>query len=347
MQVFGLPSSYYPQRPGGVASSRSEDPGYRSGEKTRRRSAMAASHGRWAQPAIARRARSVRRAPISIAGEGGNASKGARAASRRACASPSAHPVSSRRSSACATISPCGAAPSSARSCASEGFAVSDATVGRIIAQPRRPRRRFEPVPALRRRPYARRWTAKRRFARRLPRDLAGQRARRPRPARHRLRQSRRPTKAIKHFTAYDPIAKWTVGKAFNRATASPAAIFLDKIVADMPFPGEGHPGRRRQRVHGRVRGRLRGQGRRALRPARREVAANERRGRTLQRRLAIRVLRHLRPARRSVEALNPILDSFQHLYNHHRPDGALGGRTPSHYLAQRTANDTHPSHMS
>ncbi|MBV8317465.1 MAG: hypothetical protein JOZ53_21205, partial [Planctomycetaceae bacterium] len=37
------------------------------------------------------------------------------------------------------------------------------------------------------------------------------------------------PTKAIKHFTAYDPVAKWTVGKAFNRATAKAAASFLDK----------------------------------------------------------------------------------------------------------------------
>ena len=45
------------------------------------------------------------------------------------------------------------------------------------------------------------------------------------------------PTKAIKHFTAYDPIAKWTVAKAFNRATAQAAASFLDKVTADMPFP--------------------------------------------------------------------------------------------------------------
>jgi len=38
--------SYYPKRPGGVASSRSEDPKYRSGEKTRRRRALAQSHER-------------------------------------------------------------------------------------------------------------------------------------------------------------------------------------------------------------------------------------------------------------------------------------------------------------
>ena len=61
-------------------------------------------------------------------------------------------------------------------------------------------------------------------------------------------------------------------------------------------LPGEGHPGRRRKRVHGRVRGRLPRQGPRSLRSAAPQ-AANERRRRTLQRRMAIRVLRNLRPA--------------------------------------------------
>ncbi|MBM3491808.1 MAG: transposase, partial [Alphaproteobacteria bacterium] len=26
--------------------------------------------------------------------------------------------------------------------------------------------------------------------------------------------------------------------------------------------------------------------------------------------------------------------DAFAHLYNHHRPHGALGGRTPNEYLS-------------
>ncbi len=116
-----------------------------------------------------------------------------------------------------------------------EGFTASNSTVGRILAD-LVARGVVEPVPTLRRRPYARRWTAKRRFARRLPRDLA---VREPGG----LVQldtvfvNLTPTKAIKHFTAYDPIAKWTVAKAFNRATAQAAASFLNKIIADMPFP--------------------------------------------------------------------------------------------------------------
>jgi hypothetical protein len=45
--------------------------------------------------------------------------------------------------------------------------------------------------------------------------------------------------KPIEHFTAYDLVAKWTVAKAFNRATAASAAILLDKRVRDMPFKVE------------------------------------------------------------------------------------------------------------
>jgi transposase len=52
-----------------------------------------------------------------------------------------------------------------------EGFGVSDATVGRLLAELVE-RGVVQAVPTLRRRPYARRWTAKRRFARRLPRGL-------------------------------------------------------------------------------------------------------------------------------------------------------------------------------
>lgn len=32
-------------------------------------------------------------------------------------------------------------------------------------------------------------------------------------------------------------MAKWTVAKAVNRATAHPASLFLDKVQAKMPFP--------------------------------------------------------------------------------------------------------------
>ena len=116
-----------------------------------------------------------------------------------------------------------------------EGFAASDSKVGRILAD-LAARGLIQSVPSLRRRPDARRWTAKRRFARPLPRGLCAAEPGGLIPI-DTVYVNLSPTKAIKHFTAYDPVAKWTVGKAFNRATAQAAASFLDKVTADMPFP--------------------------------------------------------------------------------------------------------------
>ena len=227
-----------------------------------------------------------------------------------------------------------------------EGFPVSDATVGRIIAS-LVARGVVKPVPTLRRRPYAHRWTAKRRFARRLPRDLLAD-------APGGLVQldtvfvNLTPTKAIKHFTAYDPIAKWTVGKAFNRATAQAAAAFLDKVLADMPFPVKAI------QVDG---------GSEFMAEFMAEFeAACQAKG------VALYVLPPRCPQMigavercngawryevyetydlpSGVDQLNPILESFQHLYNHHRPHGALAGKTPAQYLAHQSATRSQPSHM-
>ena len=48
------------------------------------------------------------------------------------------------------------------------------------------------------------------------------------------------PDKAVKHFTAYDPVAKWTVALVAGRATARCAAALLDKLIAEVPFLIEG-----------------------------------------------------------------------------------------------------------
>lgn len=81
-----------------------------------------------------------------------------------------------------------------------EGFAVSNATVGRIIAR-LVARRVVMSVPALRKRPYARRWSAKRRFAIRLPRHL---KATEPGAIVQldTVYINLAPGKAVKHFTA-------------------------------------------------------------------------------------------------------------------------------------------------
>lgn len=223
-----------------------------------------------------------------------------------------------------------------------EGFTASDSTVGRIIRSLVE-RGVVEPVPTLRKRPHARRWTAKRRFAQRLPKDI--------KPTKpgglvqlDTLFINLTPTKAIKHFTAYCPIAKWTVAKAYNRATSQTAAAFLDNLIAEMPFRIEA----------------IQVDGGSEFMAAFEEACE--------ARAIRLYVLPPKCPQMNgavercngawryefyetydlpsTVEDLNPILNSFQHLYNHHRPHGALAGQTPAAYLAKRQANDTQPSHM-
>ena len=224
----------------------------------------------------------------------------------------------------------------------SEGFPVSDATVGRIIKS-LVARGVVEPVPTLRRRPYARRWRAKRRFARRLPRDLA---VREP----GRLVQldtvfvNLTPTKAIKHFTAYDPIAKWTVGKAYNRATAQAAASFLDKIIADMPFPVKAIQvdGGSEFMAEFEAACQAKGVDLYVLPPRCPQMNGAVERCNGAWRYEFYET--YELPS--GVDELNPILDSFQHLYNHHRPHGALAGSTPAQNLNRRSAQRPPPSHM-
>ena len=153
------------------------------------------------------------------------------------------------------------------------------------------------------------------------------------------------PGKTIRHFTGYCPVAKWTVAKAYNRATAASATLFLDKLKADLPFKLEGIqvdggsefmaefetacqtkdiklyvlPPRMPQ---------LNGGVERCNGAWRYEFYADY----------------HL-PTR--VDQLNPLIDAFQHRYNTHRPHGALGGKTPAQYLAARQAKETNASHMS
>jgi putative transposase len=213
-----------------------------------------------------------------------------------------------------------------------QGYAVSDATVGRILKSLVE-RGAIAPVPLLRRRTHAHRWSAKRHFAVRLPRNLKPDKP-------GGLIQldtvfiNLAPGKAIKHFTAYCPVAKWTVAKAFNRATASAASAFLDKVLADMPFPVEAIQVDGGSEFKAEFETACQAKAIRLyeLPPKRPQIngAVERCNGAWRYEFYACYDL----PT--SVEALNPILDSFQHLYNHHRPHGALAGRTPAAYLQNR-----------
>lgn len=47
------------------------------------------------------------------------------------------------------------------------------------------------------------------------------------------------------------------------------------------------------------------------------------------------------------IDTIADHVDAFQHLYNHHRPHGALDGLTPAEYLSICRDRMTQPSHMS
>jgi transposase InsO family protein len=221
-----------------------------------------------------------------------------------------------------------------------QGFAVSDATVGRILKS-LMDRRLVQPAARLRKSPKVRR--AMRKHAVRLPKGL--------RPTEpggvvqiDTVFITLAPGKAIKHFTAYDPVAKWTVGKACGRATARAASLFLDKVIAQMPFPvkaiqvdgGSEFKAEFEQACHDK------GLILYELPPKSPKLNGAVERCNGAWRYEFYGVY----DLPTSIDALNPILDSFQHLYNHHRPHGALAGMPPARYLAKLQAKKTPPSHM-
>lgn len=224
-----------------------------------------------------------------------------------------------------------------------EGFAASISTVGRILQSLMR-RGVVTPVPTLRRKPGGRRFRLLgKRHARRLPKGL--------KPSRpgeivqvDTMFVSPAPGQAHKHFTAYDPVAKWTVAGVATRASANLASSFLDKLIADMPFKVSG----------------IQVDGGSEFR-ADFEQACQ-------QKNLALYVLPPKRPQLNGavercngawryefyaaydlpqrLDRLQPLVDAFAYRFNHHRPHDALDGRTPAEYLTTLSSGDPQ-SHMS
>lgn len=223
-----------------------------------------------------------------------------------------------------------------------QGFAASDMTVGRIIAH-LVARGAAQAAPIARRAARTRRWTARRHYARRLPKGLKPDQ-----PGGivqlDTVSVQVGPESHIKHFTAYDPVAKWTVGQAFRRATAHAATLFLDKLVADMPFAVEAIQvdGGPEFKAEFEQACRDKGIALYELPPKSPKLNAGVERCNGAWRYEFYAVF----DLPTQVEQINPFIDSFQNIYNHHRPHGALGGRTPASYLKARTKG-TAPSHMS
>jgi transposase InsO family protein len=213
-----------------------------------------------------------------------------------------------------------------------QGFVCSVSKVGRILKKLVE-RGAIQPVPALRKGSRHAPRRHKRRYGVRLPKQLKSEK-----PGQivqvDTVHIGLAPGKTIRHFTGYCPVAKWTVGKAYNRATAASATLFLDKLRQDLPFKLEGIqvdggsefiadfetacqarniklyvlPPRRPQ-LNGAVE-RCNGAWRYEF------YAATDLPG--------------------SVEELNPMIDEWQETYNFVRPHGALSGLTPAEYLVRQ-----------
>lgn len=225
-----------------------------------------------------------------------------------------------------------------------EGLNVSVSTIGRILTHLVE-RGAVVPVPILRRRPSGRRirLTTQERYARRLPK---GRKAKMPGELVQidTLFVNIRPDKAIKHFTAYDPIAKWTVGRVSSEASATSAKSMLDKLLIEAPFPIRGiqvDGGSEFKSVFEQE-CEKRGLELFVLPPKRPDLNGCVERAQSTWRYefYATYDLPH------HIDKLQAFVDAFAHRFNHHRPHDALGGQTPAEYLQTLGQGDPPPSQM-
>lgn len=225
-----------------------------------------------------------------------------------------------------------------------EGFTTSVSTVGRILKSLMQ-RGVVTPVPRLRRKPGGRRFRLiGKRHAKRLPKGL--------KPSIpgeivqvDTMFVSPAPGQAHKHFTAYDPIAKWTVAGVAGRATANLASAFLDKLLADMPFKVTGIQvdGGSEFMADFEQTCQAKGLDLYVLPPKRPQLngAVERCNGSWRYEFYAAYDLPH------RLDKLQPFVDAFAHRFNHHRPHDALDGKTPAEYLKAISSGDLPASHMS
>jgi len=224
-----------------------------------------------------------------------------------------------------------------------EGFTTSLSTVGRILAYLVK-RGAVLPVPLLRRRPGGRRirFTQTQRYAKRLPK---GRKAKVPGELVQidTLFVNIRPDKPIKHFTAYDPVAKWTFGRVATQASAQAAKALLDKLVVEAPFAVRGIQvdGGSEFRSVFEAECQARGLELCVLPPKRPDLNGCVERAQSTWRYefYAAYDLPH------RIDKLQTLVDAFAHRFNHHRPHQALGDRTPAEYL-KALSIAPQPSHI-
>lgn len=223
-----------------------------------------------------------------------------------------------------------------------DGFCVSDATVGRILKR-LVDRGAVASVPLLRSKKAALRRKTKRPHALRLPR---GMKAATPGALVQidTLTIQIAPDLSIKHFTAYDPVARFTVAQARHSATASAAALFLDKTIAALPFAITGIQvdGGSEFMAEFEQACADKGLALYVLPPKTPELNGGVERCNGAWRYEFYAVY----DLPRRLADLNQLIDAFADLYNSFRPHGALAGKTPAQYLHTLQAKETKPSQM-
>lgn len=223
-----------------------------------------------------------------------------------------------------------------------EGLTASSSTVGRILAR-LVARGAVIPAPTLRRKPGGRRFRLfnKDRHARRLPK---GRKASRPGELVQidTLSINIRPDKPIKHFTAYDPVAKWTVGRVAGNATA--ASTLLDKLIEEAPFPITGIQvdGGSEFMAEFETACQNKGLDLFVLPPKCPQLngAVERNQGAWRYEFYQCYDLPH------RLDQLQPLVDTFAHRFNHFRPHDALDLKTPAEYLESLSQRDHSESHM-
>ena len=223
-----------------------------------------------------------------------------------------------------------------------EGIEVSVSMVGRILTK-LMARGVVTPVPTLRRKPGPRRFRIiGQGHARRLPKGMKP-----TKPGElvqiDTLFVNVAPNKAVKHFTAYDPVTKWTVALVAGRATALCAAALLDKLRAEAPFPIEGIQVDGGSEFRAEFEDACRERNLRlfVLPPKRPQLNGHVERAQGSWR-YEFYSLEEL-PSR--LKPLQLRVDAFARHFNHTRPHQALGDRTPAEYLST-ISQEMHPSHM-
>lgn len=220
-----------------------------------------------------------------------------------------------------------------------QGFDCSVSKVGRILKKLVE-RGAIQAVPDLRKRSKHAPRRHKRVYAVRLPRKLKPEK-----PGQivqvDTVHIGLAPAKSIRHFTGYCPVAKWTVGKAYNRATAASATLFLDKLKADLPFKLEGIQvdGGSEFMAEFETACQARDIKLYVLPPRMPQLNGGVERCNGAWR-YEFYACTDL-PA--SVEELNPLIDEWQETYNFVRPHGALAGLTPAEYLARPKTPESLP----